>query len=56
MEAISTIVTQAWGWFAEAFTQAQSHTEMYIPLAIGIVGASIGLFKRAIRIGGRRGK
>lgn len=54
MQAISTIVTAAWGWFGEAFTQAGNHTEMYIPLAIGIVGASIGLFKRAIRIGGKR--
>lgn len=56
MDAVSTIVTQAWSWFAEAFTQAQSHTEMYIPLAIGIVGASIGLFKRAVRIGSRKSR
>ena len=55
MTAISTIVTAAWGWFGEAFTQAATHTEMYIPVAIGIVGASIGLFKRAVRVGGRRG-
>lgn len=52
METVTTIVTAAWGWMGEAFTTAATHTEMYIPLGIGIVGAAIGLFKRAIRIGG----
>ena len=54
METVNTIVTAAWGWFGGAFTQAATHTEMYIPLGIGIVGAAIGLFKRAIRVGGSR--
>lgn len=57
METVNTIVTAAWGWFGGAFTQAATHNEMYIPLGIGIVGAAIGLFKRAIRVGGsRRGR
>ena len=51
---ISGIVTTAWGWFGSAFTQAASHTEMYIPVGIGIVGAAVGLFKRSVRVGGRR--
>lgn len=57
MTAISSIVTAAFGWLGEAFTLAGTHTEMYIPLGIGVVGASIGLFKRSVRVGGskRRG-
>lgn len=51
---IGSMVTTAWGWVGTAFTTASNHTEMYIPVAIAIVGAGIGLFKRAIRIGGRR--
>lgn len=50
---IGTIVTAGFGWLGTAFTTAASHTEMYIPLGIGIVGAAVGLFKRSTRIGGR---
>ena len=39
-----------------AFTLASSHTEMYIPLGIGVVGAAIGLFRRATRVGGSKRK
>lgn len=56
MQTISTIVTAAFGWLGEAFTLAGTHTEMYIPLGIGVVGASIGLFKRSVRVGGSRRK
>ena len=51
---ISGIVTTAWSWVGSAFTQAATHTEMYIPLGIGVVGASIGLFRRSVRVSGRR--
>lgn len=51
---ITSMVSTAWGWVGTAFTTASNHTEMYIPLAIGIVGAAVGLFKRAVRIGGKR--
>ena len=51
---ISSIVSSGWTWVGGAFSAASTHTEMYIPLGIGIVGAAIGLFKRAIRIGGSR--
>lgn len=51
---IGTIVSSGWTWVGEAFSQAATHTEMYIPLGIGIVGAAVGLFKRAIRVGGSR--
>jgi hypothetical protein len=50
---LSSMVTTAWGWVGSAFSTASSHTEMYIPVAVGIVGVSIGLFKRAVRVGGR---
>lgn len=51
---ISGMVTSAWSWVGGAFTAAGTHTEMYIPVAVGIVGVAIGLFKRAVRIGGKR--
>lgn len=51
---IGTIVSNGWTWVGEAFTQAGKHTEMYIPLGIGIVGVAIGLFRRAIKVGGSR--
>lgn len=56
MQAISTIVTAGFGWLGEAFTLAGDHTEMYIPLGIGVVGAAIGLFRRATRVGGSKRK
>lgn len=56
MQAISAIVTAAFGWMGEAFTLAGDHNEMYIPLGIGVVGAAIGLFRRATRVGGSKRK
>lgn len=56
LESIGTIVTSAFGWLGTAFSTAASHTEMYIPLGIGVVGSAVGLFKRSIRIGGGRRK
>ena len=56
LESIGAIVTAAFGWLGTAFTTASSHTEMYIPLGIGVVGAAIGLFKRSVRVGGRSRK
>lgn len=54
LQTIGTIVTTAFGWLGTAFTTASTHTEMYIPLGIGVVGAAVGLFKRSVRVGGRR--
>ena len=51
---ISTIVSNGWTWVGGAFSQAATHTEMYIPLGIGSVGAAVGLFRRAIKVGGSR--
>lgn len=54
LQSIGSIVTAAFGWLGTAFTTASTHTEMYIPLGIGVVGAAVGLFKRSTRVGGRR--
>lgn len=54
LTTIGTIVTAAFGWLGTAFTTATTHTEMYIPLGIGVVGAAIGLFRRSTRVGGKR--
>lgn len=54
LQTIGTIVTAAFGWLGDAFTAAGTHTEMYIPLGIGIAGASVGLFRRSVRVGGKR--
>ena len=54
LQSIGAIVTAAFGWLGTAFTTASTHTEMYIPLGIGVVGAAVGLFKRSTRVGGRR--
>lgn len=54
LTTIGTIVTAGFGWLGTAFSTAATHTEMYIPLGIGIVGAAVGLFKRSTRIGGKR--
>lgn len=54
LSSIGTIVTAGFGWLGTAFTTAASHTEMYIPLGIGVVGAAIGLFRRSTRVGGKR--
>lgn len=54
IETIGTVVTAAFGWLGTAFTTASTHTEMYIPLGIGVVGAAIGLFRRSVRVGGKR--
>lgn len=51
---ISSIVSSGWSWVGDAFSQAATHTEMYIPVGIGIVGVAIGLFRRAIKVGGSR--
>lgn len=54
IQTIGSIVTAGFGWLGTAFSTASTHTEMYIPLGIGIVGAAVGLFKRSVRVGGRR--
>ena len=54
METISTVVTQVWTWFATAVTTANSNPVMWVPVGFGIAGASVGLLRRATRVGGGR--
>lgn len=54
METISTVVTQVWTWFATAVTTANSNPVMWVPVGFGIAGASVGLLRRATRVGGRK--
>ena len=54
METISTVVSQVWTWFGTAVSEANSNPVMWVPVAFGIAGASVGLLRRATRVGGRR--
>lgn len=47
-------LTLAWAQLENAVDFATNNTVVFVPAAIGIVGACIGLFKRAINVGGRR--
>lgn len=44
----------AWTELGEAVDFATANWIMFVPASIGIVGAALGLFKRAIKVGGRR--
>ncbi len=51
---IGTIVTQCWTWFTGVITTANSNPVMWVPVGFGIAGASVGLLRRATRVGGGR--
>ena len=51
---ITTIVTEVWGWFAGVISTANSNPVMWVPVGFGIAGASVGLLRRATRVGGGR--
>lgn len=51
---LATIVTQVWSWLATLSADANLQPILLIAPAFGVAGATIGLFKRATRIGGRR--
>lgn len=54
METLSTVMTFAWGQFGQAVEWATANPIVIVPVGFGIVGAAIGCFKKAIRVGGRR--
>ena len=54
LSTIGTVVTQAWTWFTGVVTTANANPVMWVPVAFGIAGASVGLLRRATRVGGRR--
>ena len=54
LDVISTVVTSVWGWFSGVVTTANSNVVMWVPVGFGIAGASVGLLRRATRVGGRK--
>lgn len=54
METLSTVMTFAWGELGNAINFATENPIVVVPVGFGIVGAAIGCFKKAIRVGGRR--
>ena len=43
-------MTFAWAQLSEAVTFGTANPVIFIPAGIGIVGAAIGLLKRAVRV------
>lgn len=54
MEFLETAVTFAWTQLGQAVTFATANPIIVVGAGFGLVGAAIGTFKRAIRVGGRR--
>ena len=54
MTEIGSVVTQVWTWFGNCVTTANTNLVMWVPVAFGIAGATVGLLRRATRVGGRR--
>lgn len=51
---LTQVMTFAWAQLSEAVSFGTANPVIFIPAGIGIVGAAIGLLKRAVRVGGRR--
>lgn len=47
------VVTQVWTAATGYITTATSQPILFIPLAFGFAGATVGLFRRMTRLGGR---
>lgn len=54
MSSLGDVVTQVWTWFTGFIGTATQQPIILIPLGFGVAGATIGLFKRGTRVGGRR--
>lgn len=54
LTGIGTVVTQVVSWFGDAIGVFNDHPVMWVPVGFGILGASIGLVRRATKIGGSR--
>lgn len=54
MEGILGLVGNVWTMVGDALTFMKSEPITLLPVAIGAVGATVGLTKRIIRFGGRR--
>lgn len=51
--ALSGMVTNIWTAVGDYITTATEEPVLLIPLAFGFAGATVGLFKRMTRLGGR---
>lgn len=54
LTGISTVVTKVWEWFTGFVGTATDNPVILVPIGFGIAGATVGLFRRATRVGGRR--
>lgn len=54
LTTLGTVLTDVWSWFGDVIDLAGAQPVLLIPLGIGVAGSMIGLFKRAVRVGGRR--
>ena len=56
LDGIGQVVTKVVSWFGDTIGIFNDHPVMWVPVGFGIVGAGIGLVRRATRIGGGRRK
>lgn len=54
LDGISTVVTKVVSWFGDGIAVFNDHPVMWVPVGFGILGATIGLVRRATKIGGGR--
>ena len=54
LTGIGTVVSKVWDWFGDFVTTATDNPVILVPIGFGIAGATVGLFRRATRVGGRR--
>ena len=53
MTAMLGVVTQVWTAATDYIGTATDQPILFIPLAFGFAGATVGLFRRMTRLGGR---
>lgn len=51
---IEHALSLVWSGFGDAVTTANANPVMWVGVGFGIAGATVGLLRRASRVGGRR--
>lgn len=54
LTTLGTVLDSVWDWFGDVINLAGNQPIMLIPAGIGVAGALIGLFKRTVKVGGRK--
>lgn len=54
LTGLGSVLGQVWDWFGDVIDLAGEQPILLVPAGIGVAGALIGLFKRTVRVGGRR--